>query len=76
MFEYLVDAFVPSAPGCGKPDMGWDAKKCGEFQSFLNARATQGWQLKFQEYREVKVQGDVYGNTRTQSAWSATPLKL
>ncbi|MFZ5444162.1 MAG: hypothetical protein ACOZQL_29465 [Myxococcota bacterium] len=57
MFEYLVDAFVPSAPGCGKPDMGWDARKCAEFQSFLNARAAQGWRLRFQEYREVKVQG-------------------
>ncbi len=46
MFEYLVDAFVPSPPGCGKQDMGWDAKQCSEFQAFLNARASQGWQLR------------------------------
>lgn len=56
MFEYHVDAFTPSAPGCGKPDGGWDIKRCQEFSKFLNGYATQGWRLHSCEYRTVTSQ--------------------
>jgi hypothetical protein len=56
MFQYFVDAFVPSAPGCGKTDAGWDPKRCSEFAMFLNKHASQGWKLHSCEYRHVAVQ--------------------
>lgn len=56
MFEYHVDAFVPTAAGCGKSESGWDPKRCSEFSAFLNKYGQQGWKLHSSEYRSVSVQ--------------------
>lgn len=56
-FEYMVKSFVPTITGCGAADMGWDTKRCEQFQSLLNEGATQGWKLHSCEYRQVKNSG-------------------
>ena len=65
MFRYEVDAFVPSA-GCSKQDSGWDAKRCGEFESFLNGYAKMGFRLHSCEYRKVEGAG---GCIPASSTW-------
>lgn len=57
MCQYHVDTFVPPAPGCNKPDMGWDQARCKHFAEFLNAYAAKGWKLHSCEYRTVVVRG-------------------
>ena len=63
MVNYHVDAFVPSAPGCGKHDGGWDTKRCGEFSAFLNRYASEGWKLHSCEYRSVRVNSNCGPNS-------------
>jgi hypothetical protein len=57
MFEYRVDAFVPTAPGCGTQDAGWDPKRCEEFGTFLNRYGADGWRLVSNEFRAVSLKG-------------------
>ena len=64
--EYKVKAFIPTVKGCGATDKGWDGQRCMDFQTFLNAEATEGWKLHSSEYREVKVTGGCGG---TQGVW-------
>ena len=56
-FEYKVAAFVPKVVGCGAQDMGWDEKRCLQFQEFLNTNTGDGWRFHSSEYREVTVKG-------------------
>ena len=62
MYKYHIDTFVPPAPGCGKPDAGWDAKRCEHFAAFLNGYGSRGWKLHSCEYRQVLARG--CGNNR------------
>lgn len=55
--QYMVKAFIPKVSGCGAQDTGWDEKRCGQFQEFLNTHAVNGWRLHSSEYREVTVKG-------------------
>jgi len=57
MYEYHVDAFVPTGGGCRSGEKGWDPKRCSEFAEFLNAYAQKGYRLHSSEYRTVSVQG-------------------
>lgn len=66
MLEYHVDAFVPPASGCGKPETGWDPKRCADFTQFLNNYAAQGWRLHSSEYRSVTLNK---GCGNTSGSW-------
>ena len=55
--NYKVKSFVPKVMGCGSADLGWDEKRCKDFEEFLNAEAENGWKLHSYEYRTVNVQG-------------------
>ena len=55
--EYKVAAFKPKIAGCGAQDMGWDEKRCQQFQEFLNTHSAGEWKLHSSEYREVTIQG-------------------
>jgi hypothetical protein len=57
MYRYHVDAFVPPAGGCGKPDQGWDHTRCAHFAEFLNGYGQKGWRLQSCEYRSVVSKG-------------------
>ncbi|TKJ35938.1 MAG: hypothetical protein CEE38_13070 [Planctomycetes bacterium B3_Pla] len=64
--EYKVEVFVPTVKGCGSADMGWDNKRCQQFQAFLNQHASGGWRLHTQAYREVV---DSKGCGANKGAW-------
>lgn len=55
--EYMVKSFVPTVSGCGAIDMGWDEKRCKQFEDFLNNQAADGWRLHSSEFRQVTIKG-------------------
>ncbi len=55
--RYMVKAFIPSINGCGSQDLGWDDKRCNQFEEFLNKYAVDGWRLHSSEFREVTAKG-------------------
>jgi hypothetical protein len=61
-FEYKVEVFVPAISGCGGKDAGWDTKRCGQYQTFLNSKTAGGWRLHSSEYRTVTTAGCAGGN--------------
>lgn len=66
-YDYKVEVFTPTIKGCGAQDKGWDEERCGQFQAFLNQRASEGYKLHSTEYREVKAAAGCLG--ATTSAW-------
>lgn len=53
----MVKAFLPKISGLAAVDNGWDEKRCGQFQEFLNTYAADGWRLHSSEYRLVSNKG-------------------
>lgn len=60
--QYKVEAFVPKVSGCGARDVGWDEKRCKQFEEFINLHAFDGWRLHSSEFRQVTVKGCGGGN--------------
>ena len=55
--EYKVKAFLPTVKGCSGQDLGWDTRRCEEFQKFLNTNSVDGWRLHSSEFRHVIAKG-------------------
>lgn len=56
-FDYKVAVFVPTVNGCNAQDTGWDQKRIGQYQAFLNQHAAGGWKLSSSDYRQVTATG-------------------
>ena len=55
--EYKVKFFIPKVSGCGSQDSGWDAKRCEQYEQFLNQHAADGWRFHSSEFRDQSSVG-------------------